>query len=172
MSHVATVKCVVKDLGAFEAACKALEVDLGNGKKLRLKFKPNQKTYRWYGQWVNDYSRSNAAYLNGIKTEDYGKCEHAVTLVDEKGEEIPGAYEIGLVKNPNGPGFLPIFDFFAQSQNISRVVGGDDMRKLMQEYVLQVAERHPKIQQMKRQGYKAVRRLVPGTKTVQLVVAR
>jgi hypothetical protein len=42
----------------------------------------------------------------------------------------------------------------------------------MQEYVLQVAERHPKIQQMKRQGYKAVRRLVPGTKTVQLVVAR
>jgi hypothetical protein len=106
MSHVATCSVEIRDLEAFAKACEMLGME----------FKEGQKTYEWYGQWVNDYHGADAAYNQGMKTADYGKCEHAV--------KVPGCkYEIGLVKNPTGTGFRLIWDFYGHGQRITQAIG-------------------------------------------------
>src|SRR6266576_2837582 len=97
MSHAATVEIELKDL---ESLAKAAE-------QLGLEFRQGQKTYKWYGRWVDDYHGEDAAYKNGIKPEEYGKCEHALRV---KGND--SAYEVGVVKKPNGTWGL-IWDFYA-----------------------------------------------------------
>lgn len=85
MSHMICVKSKFKDLEALEKACK----------NLGWTFHKNQKTFKWYGTWVNDYSEEDAAYLNGVKVEDFGKCSHAIS--------IPGCkYQAGLVEGEQG----------------------------------------------------------------------
>ena len=93
MSHVATVEIEIEDLSVLEEVCNE------NG----WNFRKNQKTYKWYGKWVNDYHGDNAAYKHGINPKDYGKCEHAINVK-------PGAYEIGVVKNDKSKHVL-IWDF-------------------------------------------------------------
>lgn len=118
MSHVATIDTEFKDL---EALRKALA-------ELGCTFKENQKTFRWYGRWVNDYDAKEAAYRYGIKPEDYGKCDHAV--------EVPGSgYDIGLVKNKETGAYRPLFDFWGTGRKILEVIG-DKGERLKQRYSL------------------------------------
>lgn len=92
MSHVVVIKTKLNDLAAIKAACV----------RLGWKFHEGKTSYEWFGEWVNDYHGEDAAYQNGIKPEDYGKCDHAIS--------IPGAkYEIGLVKQADGT-YQPIWD--------------------------------------------------------------
>lgn len=94
MSHVATIAIEVNDLTALEEVCKE------NG----WIFKKGQKTYKWYGRWVQDYHGTDAAYKHGIDPKNYGKCEHAITVKE-------GAYEIGVVKNSEGK-YMLVWDFW------------------------------------------------------------
>jgi hypothetical protein len=96
LSHVAVLQLRVRDLDALEAAAPAVGLKLNRG----------QKTWRWVGRWYRDYHEADAAYKNGIRPEDYGKGDHALSLVD-----CPGAFEVGLVPAPDGDGYLLGWDF-------------------------------------------------------------
>ena len=123
MSHVVAIDLVIKSIEALKRTCK----------ELNLTFKEGQKTYRWYNNWVNDYHAADAAYQKGIKPEDYGKCEHAV--------EVPGSnYDIGIVTNPKGEGYIPIFDFWGTGGQVVNSLGGKDLPKLRQVYAANVTE--------------------------------
>jgi len=148
MSHVSTIKLVVEDLDAMEEACKLIGCELVRG----------QKTFKWYGRWMNDYDATDAAYRQGIKPEDYGKCEHAIRV---KGANDK-TYEVGLVKNPNGPGWVPIYDFFARGYGLQDAVG-DGAGNLRREYALQVGMR-----EFARKGFRTERRINPVTQKAQM----
>jgi hypothetical protein len=91
MSHVVTIQTEIKSLEALQRACQ----------RMGWLLKPDQKTFAWYGRWVKDYHEADAAYRNGIKPEDYGKCDMAI--------EVPGAkYEIGLLEREGK--FIPVWD--------------------------------------------------------------
>lgn len=119
MSHVATIEVEVKSLKALKMAC----INLG------LEFVEGQRTYKWYGKWVQDYHGDDAAYKHGIKPEDYGKCDHAI--------RIPGnsnAYEIGVVRKANGS-YAIVYDFWGPGAVLKNYIGQDGNR-LKQEYAL------------------------------------
>jgi|APCry1669188910_1035180.scaffolds.fasta_scaffold21088_2 hypothetical protein len=116
MSHVSSINLHIKDLAALRAACH----------ELGLTFLENKKSFEWYGHWVDDYSAQDAAYRNGIKPEDYGKCAHAI--------KIPGTtYEIGVVNNPKGPGLTLVYDFWGPGETIKQTLG-IGLEKLKQIY--------------------------------------
>lgn len=136
MSHVAVISTVFKDLECLEQAAK----DCG------LVFNWNQKTWKYYGSWVNDYHDADAAYKNGIKTEDYGKCLHAISVPGNK-----HAYEIGIVKNPNAEegGYKLLVDFYGGGNGLQAHIGGSkDYYKLQDAY-----SKHVVIKQAEAQGY-------------------
>ncbi len=123
MSHVvANTEFVITDLDAFAAACEMRGME----------FRRNQKTWKWYGRWVKDYHAADAAYKHGIKPEDYGKGLHAAGV---KGEA--GGYELGLVANPNGEGFVPVYDFYGSGRRIIDAAGKglEELRKAYSEVV-------------------------------------
>ena len=134
MSHVVSHDTVVKEehLDCFAQAC----TDCG------LEFKPNQKNYKFFGSWVNDYHKDDAAYKNGFDPKEFGKCEHAASVKDK-----PDAYEIGLVKRPNGqPGYNLLCDFYAKGRGLMEHVSQDGPSgkvpdKLLQQYAARVAEK-------------------------------
>ena len=128
MSHVAAIELEITDLQALKAACN----------KLGWEFRENQKTFKWFGRWVNDYDAQDAAYKFGIKPEDYGKCSHAIKIPNVQ-------YEIGLIKQDNK--FKAIFDFY--SQKLKNAVGGQSCPKLKQMYA--VAKTYA---EAKKKGYK------------------
>lgn len=125
MSHVASIEIVIKDLAALKAACKAAG----------LEFRENQKTWKWYGRWMNDYSDSKAAYKNGIDPKQYGKCDHAIG--------IPGnntSYEIGVYAQADGT-YKLAWDFWGGGNGLEKVAGKDCF-KLVQSYAGEVAKKH------------------------------
>ena len=130
MSHVASVEIEIKDFEALKAACKTLG----------LEFRKGQKTFKWYGQWVGDYSGNDAAYKNGIDPKDYGKCEHAIG--------IPGntqAYEIGVIQKDGK--YSLIYDFWQGGYGIEKVAG-KGCKNLINQYAKEVA-----ISKVKKLGY-------------------
>lgn len=135
MSHVVTFKLQVKDLDALERACGRLGLELIRGKK----------TFKWYGRWVNDYHATDAAYQQGIKTSDYGKCEHAIAV---KGNS--GAYEIGVMQDKDG-GYRLVWDFFGGGYGLCEKISytaGKDAQKLEDWYQAEVTAQH-----LAEQGY-------------------
>lgn len=117
MSHVVSIKTEFKSILALKAACD----------ELGLTFKENQKTIRWFGQWVNDYSREDAAYKLGIKPEQYGTCDHAV--------EVPGSgYDIGFLRNPETGGYRLYFDFWGHNGTQIQNAIGKNGEKLLAYY--------------------------------------
>lgn len=147
MSHVSRIPLTITDLDALEDACALIGMEVVRG----------QKTYKWYGRWMNDYDQDDAAYKYGIKPEDYGKCEHAIRV---KGNSE--AYEIGLVKNPNGEGWVPVFDFWAGGKGLQAVVG-DNAGNLRREYTLQEGMRD-----FGRKGFRTERLFNPATGKARL----
>jgi hypothetical protein len=97
MSHVVSNELVIQNLEDLATAAK----------ECGLVLKMNQKKFKWFGAWMRDYHQKDAAYKLGIKPEDYGKCDHALCIPNS-----PGAYEIGIVKNPKGPGWVLVYDFW------------------------------------------------------------
>lgn len=60
-------------------------------------FIENQKTFKWYGRFMND-----SPIPEGFTPADYGHCDHAI--------RIPGcSYELGLVKGTDGYNVLADF---------------------------------------------------------------
>lgn len=124
MSHVATVEMEIKDLDALRAACKAIGVE----------FREGQRTFRWFGQWVNDYSAADAAYKRGIDPKTYGTCEHAISVPGN-----PHAYEVGVVRTNTGKLALA-WDFYAGGHGLMAAVG-PKAGKLVGAYATEVAKR-------------------------------
>lgn len=146
MSHVAQVEIEVKDLDALKTACK----------RLGLTFVEGQKTYAWYGRWVNDYDAENAAYRYGIPPEDYGKCEHAITAPS-------AAYEIGVVRRRDGkPGYALIYDNWNRGGGLEAYIGRD-AKHLVNAYAEEIV-----VKQLRRQGCVIERRVLTNG-TVQIV---
>lgn len=134
MSHVTAIELEVTDLDSIEKAAE----------ECGLKLVRDQTTFKWYGQWVNDYNSPDAAYKQGIDPKDYGKCDHALV--------IPGAgtsqYEIGLVKNKDGPGYKIAYDFYGTGQNLKKLIG-EAGEKIKQSYV-----KHKTIKELAKKGFK------------------
>ena len=136
MSHVVTIKTVLKDIDAVEAVCK----------ELGLTFKENQRTYSWWGTSVGDYPLPK-----GFTKEDLGKCDHAIG--------IPGTdWEVGVVKLRDGQeGYTLIFDFFgSRGQPILQALGGEQANKFSQLYGVHVAT-----MQAQKRGLRVIRNVQP-----------
>lgn len=138
MSHVTTIEVDITDFDQLAAACAMLG----------LEFVRNQKTYRWYGRWVNDFNEEVAAASSGFDPETFGQCEHAI--------KVPGSeYEIGVVKKPTGNGYTLLFDAWGKNgKAISNLLGGR-CEKLVQRYAANVAKK-----QLQRKGMKFVERVL------------
>lgn len=126
MSHVARVEMEVQDLAALKAAVKAAG----------LEWKEGQKKFKWYG--------------SGIKTEDYGKCEHAIGVPGSK-----EAYEIGVCKNPKGTGHVLVWDFWQGGYGL-QALAGDGCSNVVKGYVAEVAKK-----KMVAQGYTCTQTKLP-----------
>lgn len=124
MSHVATVELEVRDLGALRAACASVG----------LEFREGQRTFRWFGKFLNDYKGTDAAFRSGIDPKDYGKCEHAIGVAGQ-----PHAYEIGLVRKPNGA-YALAWDFWRGGYGLEAVAGKGCVN-LVRAYAGEVARR-------------------------------
>jgi hypothetical protein len=118
VSHVTAVGVTIddSDLAALKDACA----------ELGLEFRANQKTFNWYGRWVDDYHGADAAYQQGIDPKTYGTCEHAIG--------VPGssAYEVGLVRGPDGK-FRVVFDNWADGYGLCKKIGAHG-EKLLQSF--------------------------------------
>lgn len=102
MSHIVSIAVKLTDLDAIKATCR----------ELKLTFKPNQKTYRWYGRSVGD-----TPLPAGFTAAELGQCEHAI--------EVPGAdYDIGLARAKDGQGYVMLFDYWGPGQSIPNAIGG------------------------------------------------
>jgi hypothetical protein len=108
-----------------------------------LVLKRNQKTHRWYGEVVGDYQEADAAQKHGVKTADFGKCEHA--LAQQACKEGYN-YEIGLVRVPGKEGFTLVWDHW--DYELKEKVGGESAPKLTQLYAQEVT-----IQKARQLGY-------------------
>lgn len=78
---------------------------------------------------MDDYSKEDAAYKQGIKTEDYGKCDYAISFPDI-------GYEVGLVKQPDNS-YTVVYDFF--DNKLKQKMGGEDAGAFMQAYAIERA---------------------------------
>lgn len=122
MSHVVALNWVVKDLEVL----KQVAASLG------LEFRENQKTWKWYGQWVNDYDKADAAYHRGVKPEQYGHGQHALRV---KGNS--NAYEVGVIETKPGE-YTLAWDFYAGGKGLMDKIGKDG-QKLLQGYSSAIA---------------------------------
>jgi hypothetical protein len=78
-------------------------------------FVNNQKTYRWFGQYVGD-----TKLPDGMTQDQLGKCEHAI--------KVPGVnYEIGVVRQRDNS-FTLAYDFWGDGR------GGHDGQKLLAKF--------------------------------------
>lgn len=115
MSHVTTIKMEIRSLDALEAACQ----------KIGLQFKRNQKTYKWYGQFVGDYREA------GTDPKEMGKCDHAIGIPGNK-----TAYEIGVAQKDDH--YVLRWDFWQGGMGLSQVAG-DKCSRLTEAYTQVVA---------------------------------
>jgi hypothetical protein len=134
MSHVAIWKVPVKSLDVLEAAAKRL-----GGVLVR-----NQKSFRWFGHWVDDtpipdglFSAVETQRLRAGSREARAKvmnelmshCDHAISFG-------PDAYEVGVQRQADGTYALR-WDFFNGA--LPAKIGADGL-KLMQAYNIEDAK--------------------------------
>jgi len=112
MSYVSKIDTIIDDADVLKAAA------------LRLGMEVREKTsYKWYGYSVGDYPLPI-----GFAVQDLGKCEFALGVT---GNEV--AYEVGVVKNPLGPGYVLLHDFWQGGFGLLDVIG-QGAENLLQEY--------------------------------------
>jgi hypothetical protein len=142
MSHVATIGFAVTSIEALRRACEK--------RGLRLEKRQN---YHWFGQWVNDYHRTDAAYKQGYDPKEYGKnAEWVVTAKGTKNEKS-GMYEVGIVPNKNGPGYVMMYDFYAGGLGMSKLIGGDHAEGLIQDYQMEAVRETEDVKHLLDQGF-------------------
>ncbi len=130
MSHVVNIDLSISSLEALDDACKELGLELIQ----------NQKTYRWFGQFVGD-----SPLPAGFTQADLGKCEHAIRV---KGNSQ--AYEIGLVRSKTNPKeYHLLFDYWAGGGGLVEKIGGNQAMKLKDHYGAALMKRHVKKQGMR-----------------------
>lgn len=130
MSHVADVQMQVKDLDAL----KAFVADSG------CEWREGQRTFQWYGQFLNDWSSQRAA-VNRVDPKTFGKCEHAI--------RVPGVnYEIGVVKRADGEGFDLLYDSYGSGRGLEAKFGVG-LPLLKQGYSVELSKR-----ELSRKGYR------------------
>lgn len=133
MSHVSALKVRVKNLDALRQAAS----------ELGLEFVEGQKTFKWYGRWMNDWHGESAAYRQGIEPSKYGTCDHAI--------RIPGAaasaYEIGVVAVGDGT-YVLCWDNWQGGFGLADRIGASG-EKLAQTYIKNVI-----IRKAEQKGYK------------------
>jgi hypothetical protein len=142
MSHITTIKLVIKDLATLEAACAELGAQLVR----------NVPKYTWYGQKVGD-----DPLPEGMTLEDLGKCDHVIRL--------PGVqYEIGVVASKTTPGSYTLaWDFWGAGVAGSRHDGlklqkhfGNNLVRLQDAYGA-----HTAMQMLRQKGYTPIRKTLP-----------
>ena len=139
MSHVAVVEVSIKSLGDLARACKALG----------LEYDRKARKWAWYGVFIGDYNRQDAAVKHGIATSRYGTSDAGVI-------KVPGAtYSIGVYQIPGQPGkYTLVYDNWHGGHGIENVLGAG-LPKLRQEYAAQVSRR-----KMQAAGFQVQRRLL------------
>ena len=139
MSHVASVQVEFKDLECLKKAAE----------ECGLEFMEGQTNFKWYGRFMNDYHGSDAAVTQGFDPKEFGKCLHALRV---KGNDQ--AYEIGVVKNPNGDGYRLLFDYWNGGFGLMELVAGASDKsqhgigKLHQHYTAEVT-----MKSLRKQGH-------------------
>lgn len=128
MSHIAAVTevCIPMDsigLADLEAAAAIL-----GGRLIR-----GQKTYRWYGKWLNDYHAPEAAVSQGYDPKTFGKCEHAIVFDG-------CSYDVGVVKRADGKGWTLIYDNYCGGGGLEAKVK-PGLTKLIDEYYAEAGTR-------------------------------
>lgn len=134
MSHVSYIETNITDLDALGKAAEACGLELILG----------QTTMKWFGRWVNDYHGADAAYQHGIDPADYGKCDHAIRVPNDK-----QAYEIGVLKQPDGT-YRLYYDHYGQGAKLMARIGRHG-EKLNQQYVKAKA-----VDMLAKKGFKLV----------------
>jgi hypothetical protein len=79
MSHISKIELMISSLEDLKAACKSLG----------FQFVPDQKNFKWYGQWIGD-----TPLPEGVNLDDFGKCDHAIIVPECD-------YEVGVVRKDN-----------------------------------------------------------------------
>jgi hypothetical protein len=117
---VAQKECCFTSQEALAAACE----------ELGCTYSPDQTDWNYYGEWLGDYRKPDAAYRHGIDPKDYGK--NAKGVISLKGDK--SSYEVGLYPHPSGQGLMPVYDFFGtQGRKIQHALG-DKLEKLRKAY--------------------------------------
>lgn len=106
-----TIQIKIRNLNAFRQACEYLG----------LEFKENQKTYKWYGRFMND-----SVLDKSINVSDLGKCTHAASVKGNK-----SAYELGLIQQEDG--YQLIADNWLGGYGLHEIIG-NDYSKIMNVY--------------------------------------
>lgn len=114
ISHVVAYKNIIYPESCIHDGTLAAALD-----ELGMELVVGRKTYNWFGSWLNDYKQEDAAYKQGVRPEQYGHCEH---VIRPKGASASD-YEIGLVKNEEGTGYIPVLDFFGSGNKLRTLVG-------------------------------------------------
>ena len=108
MSHIAKVELQVMDLAALQEAAE----------KLGGEYLPNEKSWRWYGRFMNDYSGQDAAYRHGIKPERYGTADAGIIRFAK------ATYDIGVYRVPGEDGkYCLVFDNWQNGQGLETICG-------------------------------------------------
>lgn len=141
MSHVCSVELQINDIAALAAAAK----------RLGLEFRKGQTTFRWYGEWMDDWADpTRAAAMKGHDPAQFGSCIHALSQVKPTDGN---PYEIGVIHSKDGKGYELIYDAWASGHGLE-ARAGQNLKKLRQEYTAEVSAKH-----LRKQGY-AVQRTV------------
>ena len=125
MSHVLVGELHVLDLNALKTSAE----------NIGLAFRENQKKFKWYGRWVGDTRGPGSAYAEGYDSKTFGTCEHAIAVPNN-----PGAYEVGVVANNKGPGYVLHYDNWQGGYGLEGVAGRN-LARLTEEYNAVVTER-------------------------------
>jgi hypothetical protein len=138
MSHISKIELEIKSLDALIQACN----------RLGFQFVKNQQTYQWYGRWVGD-----SPLPEGIKTEDLGKCDHAI--------KVPGcSYEIGVMKRNNS--YQLLWDSWESKLRLSI---GENANILKQAYTVETLKQEAKLK-----GYRVIEKKTD--KSIRLVLQK
>lgn len=128
MSHLTTIKILIRDLDALDQAAQVLGGQLIKG----------QTKARWYGRWVGD-----TALPEGMAKDALDHCDHVI--------RFPGAtYDVGVFQN--GPGEYHIAYDYYSAGGLDKIVG-QHAGRLIQEYAAAAATR-----QARRKGQRVTRR--------------
>lgn len=125
MSHVVSVECRVRDLATLREAARRIGLELVEG----------QRSYRWYGRFLNDWPSHRAAINRGEDPATFGRCDHVL----RRTSGVSGDYEIGVREQPDGS-YRLVYDTYGGSGMKLEQVAGEDCVTLRNECLAVTAE--------------------------------